>query len=77
MEYFPTVIRGSCVGLSNIVGKAATTIVPSMTTFISHSPFLFALLLLLGVFSLDHLEETKGKEIKDLVPELEGCEVEE
>ncbi len=38
MEYFPTVIRGSCVGLTNIVGKAATTIVPSMTTFVSHSP---------------------------------------
>ena len=70
MEYFPTVIRGSCVGLTNIVGKAATTIVPSMTTFVSHSPFLFSFFLILSVLMMNHLEETKGKEIQDLVPEL-------
>ena len=71
MEYFPTVIRGSCVGLTNIVGKAATTIVPSMTTFVSHSPFLFSFFLILSVLVINYLEETKGKEIQDLVPELE------
>ena len=70
MEYFPTVIRGSCVGLTNIVGKAATTIVPSMTTFVSHSPFLFSFFLIISVLMMNHLEETKGQEIQDLVPEL-------
>ena len=74
MEYFPTVIRGSCVGLTNIVGKAATTIVPSMTTFVSHSPFLFSFFLILSVLMMNHLEETKGKEIQDLVPELEKAQ---
>lgn len=69
-ETFPTIIRSSCIGFTNVIGKLATTFVPSVVVLIPHSSLLLAAFLLMGFLSMYALEETKGKEKDDIVPEM-------
>lgn len=58
-EYFPTVIRGTSVGFLYIISKLATTFVPYLTIYFSHSPLLISLFLIVGFFLMFKLDEAK------------------
>ena len=61
-EIFNANIKGSCIGLINIIGNLASTIVPSLVNIISWSQFIFGAFLIVSALLITFIKEKNNED---------------
>lgn len=68
-EVFPTSIRSTVIGFLYFISRMGACLVPAITPYVPHNPFLFGILSIFSGYICYSLPETLGKDIPDDVPE--------